>query len=216
MKDVAIVGAGDIFDLVESSLSSDDYRIVGYFSYSKISKGIYQRYVYLGTTELITEVQYRETAFVIGVYDSQRRKYLQQVINGAWGDVLTVVHPSSVVYPTATIGPGSIVGPNAVISTCAQVGRGVYVNYGALVGHDVLLGDYSFISPGARVLGYAEVGEATLIGSNAVICSKVKVGRNVTIGAGCVVAHDVPDNTRVIIQQKLRFLSQEEWMFESD
>lgn len=209
MKYIVIIGASDLFDLVRSSLDQNEYTISGYFAPVPEERSIYQNHTHLGPDTEITKDAYKDTAFVVAVYDNERRRVMHNELVKAGRMRLTIVHPSSVVYPTARIGMGCIIGPQVTISTLAQLGQGAYVNYGALVGHDVTVGDFSFISPGARVLGGAEIGDCSLIGANAVVLSHVKIGRNVSISAGAVITRNVPDNTKVILQQKIRYLPNE-------
>lgn len=209
MKNIVIIGASDLFDLVISSLDQNEYTISGYFAPMPEDRSIYQSYTHLGPDTEITKGAYENAVFVVAVYDNERRRAMHEELIKAARFRLTIVHPSSVVYPTAKIGIGCVIGPQAIVSTLASIGQGSYVNYGALVGHDVKIGDFSFISPGAQILGCAEIGEGALIGTNAVILSHVKVGRNVSICAGAVIARNVPDDTKVLVQQKIRYLRNE-------
>jgi len=209
LRNVVIIGASDLFDLVGTSLDRGEYAISGYFAPAPVEDGAYRDHAYLGPDSRITDDAYRDAAFVIAVYDNARRRAMHVELADCGRTRLTVVHPSSVVYPTATIGTGCVIGPQATVSTRASLGRGTYVNYGALIGHDVKVGNFSFVSPGAQILGAAEIGECSLVGANAVVLPHVKIGRNVSISAGAVVVRDVPDNTKVIVQQKIRYLPNE-------
>lgn len=206
MRDVVIIGASDVFDLVETSLSPESFRIVGYLGPAPLTESVYPCYRHLGTDQLIRSEDFRDAAFVVAVYDNRRRREMVTELLSLGREVLSLKHPSAVVYPSASLGVGSLVAPQAVISTNAQVGMGVYVNYAALVGHDVVVEDFGFVSPGARLLGRAKIGSEALIGTNAVVSMRVSVGSGAQIAAGLVVTRDVPDGTVVMGQQKQRRL----------
>ena len=70
----------------------------------------------------------------------------------------------------------------------------------------VHIGDYSIITPGARILthdyvgarhGETHIGSCCFIGANAIIMPGVRIGDHCIIAAGSVVTGHVPDRTQV-------------------
>lgn len=51
------------------------------------------------------------------------------------------------------------------------------------------------------------IGKNCWIGSNCTILSGVNIGNNVVIGAGTIIKQDIPDNSIVVSDNKLRFLN---------
>lgn len=104
------------------------------------------------------------------------------------------------VAPGASIGPGLMIthGVGLVVGDHVRVGESGVLLHQVTIGapdnsrSDEMptLGDNVFIAAGARLIGAIEIGD------------------NVIVGANAVVTKDVPSDTRVIVQQELRFSAQ--------
>lgn len=88
--------------------------------------------------------------------------------------------------------------PGVFIGAGSYIGKGVLLNSHSSAHHECTIGDYSVISPGARVLGKAKVGSTSEIGANAVILPGIIVGSNCRVGAGAVVTKNVADGEVVM------------------
>jgi sugar O-acyltransferase (sialic acid O-acetyltransferase NeuD family) len=103
----------------------------------------------------------------------------------------TLVHPTVVVAPGVSIGTGTIVGAGTVVAPDAVIGRHCAINVQATIGHDCSLGDFSVISPGARVLGHVTLMPRAFVGANAVIYQGLRMGEAAVLGAGSFLAKDL-------------------------
>ena len=108
-----------------------------------------------------------------------------------------LIHPSAIVAPSVTFGAGTVVMAGVILNADAVVGAGVILNTACSVDHDCTLGDFSHISPGARLAGNVTVGANSWIGMGAVIREGVAIGKNAMIAAGAAVVDDIPDGVRV-------------------
>jgi len=111
------------------------------------------------------------------------------------GQLVKLIHPSSVISTSAEIEDGAIIEALTVISACTIIGFANTIKRNCSIGHHCILGDYVTINPGVTVSGNVTIGNNTLIGSGAVIRDFVSIGSNTLIGAGSVVVKDIPDNS---------------------
>ena len=82
----------------------------------------------------------------------------------------------------------------AFVGSTVKLGRHVRLNFNSVVPFGCEVGDYSFVSIGASMLGDSKLGKGSLLYAHAVILNGVTVGDNTVIGAGSVVTKDIPDN----------------------
>lgn len=126
-----------------------------------------------------------------------RRRLYQEAI-GQGFDVITVIHPQSVISSTARIGRGATVLAGAIINAAAVLGDNVLVNTAAIVEHDCRLGDHVHVATGARLASTVAVGEAAHIGIGSTIRQCISIGACAVVGAGAVVVSDVPADVVVV------------------
>lgn len=103
----------------------------------------------------------------------------------------TLIHPAASVATNSRIGRGTFIALGSIVGADAIVGVHCSVNVYAAVGHDSSVGDYAVLSPGAKVLGRAEIGDLVLIGANAVVNVGRKMGRAAVLGAASFLVEDL-------------------------
>lgn len=81
-----------------------------------------------------------------------------------------------------------------IINPAAKIGENCTLYPGVLIGHKNIMG------------GVAIIGNNVFIGAGTKIIGPVKIGDNVTIGQNCVITKDIPSNSVVVIDNKLRYL----------
>jgi UDP-N-acetylbacillosamine N-acetyltransferase len=113
-------------------------------------------------------------------------------------NVISLIHPRSVVSPYAKISHGVLVCANATINPMAKVGIGVIVNTAASIDHDCVIGDFAHVSVGVRLAGAVVVGSNSFVGINSCAIQGVTIGKNCILGAGATLISDLPDNTTAV------------------
>lgn len=204
--DIIIIGASDIFDLVQMVHGPAGGRVIGYCGLEPITTSRYADFPHLDSDIAAVAAAHPGAAFVPALSSNARRRALTGEILAAGAPLLSTVHPQATIFPSARLGRGVVVQPQGIVSTLARVEDGVYLNYGVLVGHDVRVGAFSFIAPGVRLLGEVEIGEEVFIGTNAVILPRVRIGDGARIAAGAVVHKSIPAGATVMCEQKIRVL----------
>ncbi len=66
-------------------------------------------------------------------------------------NIITLLHPKSIVSKSAIIGKGCIIEPLVVIEPHTKIGKGSIIRAGAVIGHNVALPNYSLILPNSYI-----------------------------------------------------------------
>ncbi|WP_069637352.1 UDP-N-acetylbacillosamine N-acetyltransferase [Campylobacter pinnipediorum] len=134
---------------------------------------------------------------IIAIGNNKTRKEIMQKVQNAGFNLISLIHPSSVISPSTKIGNGVVIMPNVVINASAIIQDGVILNSSCVIEHECFIDRYSHISPNASLAGNVKVGELTHIGIGSCIIECVNIGKNCIIGAGSTVLKDVDDNSKV-------------------
>lgn len=133
------------------------------------------------------EATYMDCDKIVAIGNAEIRERIQ----GRFENIVTLIHPNSVISRRVKIGKGTVVMAGAIINSDAVVGDGCIVNTGCSIDHDCRIGNFSHISVGAHVAGTVEIGEKTWIGAGATVSNNVSICDNCVIGAGAVVVKDI-------------------------
>ncbi len=77
----------------------------------------------------------------VGIGDNLVRRRITRALASVGKEILTIVHPRTVISPRAHLREGTIAVAGAVVNRGARVGRGVILNTLCSVGHDCVVGD---------------------------------------------------------------------------
>lgn len=119
-----------------------------------------------------------------------RAKIFEKVENSGF-EVVTLIHPSSVVSLSASIGKGTVIMPNVVVNANAIVGKGTILNTSCIVEHECIIDDFVHISPNVAIAGNVRVGKLTHIGIGSNVIQGIIIGNNAIIGAGSTVVKNI-------------------------
>ena len=133
-------------------------------------------------------------AFGIGNNDV-RAKLFEKVLENGF-EVVTLIHPSSVVSQSSILGLGTVVMPNVVINAQVIVKDCVILNSSCVVEHQCYINKFTHISPNVALAGDVTVGEFTHIGIGSNIIQGVNIGNNCIIGAGSTIVNNIESNIK--------------------
>lgn len=201
-KDLIVIGAGGHSKVViESILTSTDYRIIGLIDQKEK----------VGQTVLSIPI--------IGT-DSDLEQYYQNGIKNAVIAIGSIGNPhlrikcyhrlkhigyafpniidkGALITNYKTLGEGNYIAKGAMINANTCIGNMCIINTGAIIEHDCNLGNFVHIAPHATVCGSVKIADKSHIGCSATIIQGMTVGHDSIIGAGSVVVHDVPSQVTV-------------------
>ena len=134
---------------------------------------------------------YRRAFVAVGA--NQIRQRLADTAERVGFDLVSAVHPRSLVSPSARLGAGVAVMAGVVINADSSIDDLVIVNTGASVDHDCRIGRAVHIAPHCALAGNVTVGAGSFLGVGCKVVPEVRIGQNVTVGAGGVVVSDIAD-----------------------
>jgi len=140
----------------------------------------------------IINLDYNDVFLVAAIGSTKRKRLIRKLENDGF-TFDTIIHPNVVRSRWVDIGAGSIFAAGVIMTCQIHIGQHVIANLGAHIGHDVVIGSFTTISPGAELMGFAQLGEQVYVGTNATVIERVKVGNGAVIAAGAVVTKDVPE-----------------------
>lgn len=135
---------------------------------------------------------------VFGIGDNKIRKKLFDKVLSSGFNIVSLIHPSSVISSSVTMGIGTVVMPNVVVNAKANIGDGVILNTACVIEHENTIEDFVHISPNVALGGDVRVGECTHIGIGSNVIQGVKIGKNSIVGGGSVVIENIEDNKKVV------------------
>lgn len=137
-------------------------------------------------------VKYIDRAdFVVAIGNSSARERIQTELENNNANVVSLIHPNTVISKDVRIGKGTVIMAGAIINANTAIGKGVIVNTKGSVDHDCTVSDFSHISVGANVCGTVDVGKNTWIGAGATVINNTRVCDNCMVGAGATVVKDI-------------------------
>ena len=133
-------------------------------------------------------------AFGIGI-NTIRAKLFQKVRSCGF-EIVSLIHPTSIISPSVTIGKGTVIMPNVVVNAKTTIGEGVVLNSSSVIEHECTIDDFVHISPNVALAGNVRVGKITHVGIGSCIIQGLTIGCNCLIGAGSVVVNNFCDNIK--------------------
>jgi acetyltransferase EpsM len=142
----------------------------------------------------------RDLRYLIGVNSSRDRERIANEMDSIHAIACDpIVHPTAIMPMDWTMpGLGSVIGPYCVVSKGATIGKHVHMNISSSVNQNSHVGDFSTLSPGARVCGDCTIGKSVQFGANSTVINLMNIGDNVILGAGAVVTKDLPSNCTAV------------------
>lgn len=137
---------------------------------------------------------YKEEAdFFVAIGNNATREKVQEKLIEEGLNVVSLIHPNSVIGTDVEIGIGSVVMAGVVINSSSRIGKGCIVNTSSSLDHDNVIKDYVHISPGVMTAGSVEIGKSTWLGIGSVVINNVNICSGCKVGAGAVVVKDITE-----------------------
>ena len=131
----------------------------------------------------------------LGIGDNKIRGVLFDKVEDAGFEIVTLLHPSSIVSSSAHIGKGSVIMPNVVVNAKTYVGKGVILNTSCIIEHENNIADFVHISPNTSLAGNVKVGSFSHVGIGTNVIQGISIGESCIVGAGSTVVNDIKSFT---------------------
>lgn len=201
-KSIYILGIGHNTEVFIDLAESCGYKIKGLYHYNNdIEEKLLRDIPIIGSNSMLFEKSSLEGMnFAISVGDNRIRKDISARIRFKGGNLVNLIHPSSIVSKYADIRSGVVILPNSVVQAGVIIKKDTIVSYNVSVTHHSKIGSTCYLAAGCSIGAYVDIGQNVLIGQSAVlVSSKVKIiGSDSIIGAGAVVINNVTKNSIVV------------------
>ncbi|WP_161879558.1 acetyltransferase [Alkalibacterium sp. MB6] len=134
-----------------------------------------------------------EVDFFVAIGSNATREKIQEKLIDKRLNVVSLIHPSSVIGTDVEIGIGTTVMAGVVVNSSTRIGKGCIINTSASLDHDNVIKDYVHVSPGVRIAGNVEIGKSTWLGIGSVISNNVNICSGCNVGAGAVMVKDITE-----------------------
>lgn len=129
--------------------------------------------------------------FIVALGDGGVRKKISEMLVSSGANLVSLIHPQSVIGSNVTIEDGCAVMAGVVVNCGTIVKKGSILNTSSSVDHDCSIGEYCHISVGSHICGTVSIGDMTWIGAGATISNNINICTKCMIGAGTVVIKDI-------------------------
>jgi sugar O-acyltransferase (sialic acid O-acetyltransferase NeuD family) len=195
MKKLAIIGAGDLGELIAHHAQNDNhFEVIGFYD------DFFGDNLEKGNDRLLGATSKIEADFIKGVFNyimvgvgykfMQFRKSIFQKLNTKV-PFANIIHSSSYVDPSVKLGDGIFILPGCTIDKDVIIGNNVLINTAAVIAHDSTIKDHCFISPAASIAGKTVIEESCIIGINATIIDNLTIAPFSQIAGGAVVIDNI-------------------------
>ena len=134
-----------------------------------------------------------EADFFVAIGNNATREKVQEKLVDEGLNVVSLIHPNSVIGTDVEIGIGSVVMAGVVINSSSRIGDGCIINTSASLDHDNVIEDYVHISPGVRTAGSVGIGKGAWLGIGSVVSNNVNICSGCKVGAGAVVVKHITE-----------------------
>lgn len=185
-KELIIIGAGGHGLVVADIAKQNGYQKIAFLDDNK--EKVYD-YPIIGNSS--EAVKYRDSDFFVAIGNNSVREHFVTALEEKDINVISLIHPSSIIAGDVVIGNGTVIMAGAVVNCKSKIGKGVILNTGCTVDHENIIGDYVHLSPGCHTSGQVVIQKETWLGTGSIVINNVEICERCTIGAGCVVISDL-------------------------
>ncbi len=194
MKKLAIIGSGDLGQLISHHANTCEFEIAGFFDDYITPGTMAGNYPVLGKIDdietcfsqkkfdvMICAVGYKHIEFRASVF----LRFMNKI------PFTNVIHPNAYVDRTATLNKGIFILPGCVLDHKVIIGNNVLLNTGCVIAHDSIVDDHSFLSPTVSIAGFTKIGKKCVLGINTTVIDNITTCDMVQTGAGSVVTKNI-------------------------
>lgn len=184
---LVIIGAGG-----HGKVCAEIARLNGYQTILFLDDNPSKKDIVSGTTADI-ERYLPDCDFFVALGNNELRKKYLQLLERANGNIVTLIHPQSIISDDFSVGEGSVIMAGVVINPGVRIGKGAIINTSTSLDHDNVIGDYVHIGVGTHLAGTVHIGEETFVGAGVTVINNISVCEDCIVGAGAVVIRDIKE-----------------------
>jgi len=199
MEKVIIFGLGDISQIANFYLSSDDNYEVVAFTIDKeyIKENSFEGLPVISFDNIESKYSIDEYKLFIPlsytkVNKLREHKFLEAKEKGY--NFISYISPQATISSNAIIGENCFIFEDNTIQPFVTIEDNCILWSGNHIGHHSTIKANCFIASHVVISGGCDIGENTFIGVNATLRDHIKIGKSNVIGAGALILGDTEDN----------------------
>lgn len=185
-KELIIIGAGGHGLVVADIAKQNGYKKIEFLDDDKEKE---YDYPIIGSCSDID--RYKNIDVFVAIGNNSIRKHYLTSLSEKNFNIVSLVHPKSVIADDVVIGEGTVVMAGVIVNCKSKIGKGVILNTGCTVDHENVVGDYVHLSPGCHISGQVVIRNETWLGTGCIVINNIEICEGCTVGAGCVVVKDL-------------------------
>jgi sugar O-acyltransferase (sialic acid O-acetyltransferase NeuD family) len=191
-KKLAIIGAGGHGKVIGEIALLSHYEDISFFD-DKINEIKEYPFTIFGTLEYLKNHLKDYDAFFVAIGDNDKRYDKLVWLKKEKVNIVSLIHPKSVISKFSSLGKGTCVMANAVINAGTLIKDGVIINTSSSIDHDCVIEDYAHISPNCSLSGNIRVGKFSHLGTGSSVHPGIRIGNKVKTGIGSKIFKDILD-----------------------
>jgi sugar O-acyltransferase (sialic acid O-acetyltransferase NeuD family) len=193
IKKLAIIGAGGHGKVVGEIALLNNYQSINFFD-DKFNRIKEFPFNILGNLKYLKDHLKDYDFFFVAIGDNHLRHDKIEWLKKEKVNIISLVHPKSVISKLSSLDIGTCVMANAVVNAGSLIKEGVIINTSASIDHDCIIEEYAHISPNCSLSGSIKIGKFSHLGTGTSVQPGISVGNNVKTGIGSKIYKDILDN----------------------
>ena len=189
-KKIAIIGAGGHGKVIGEIALLNQFDTIHFFDDSIIQIKKFP-FKICGNLEQLRNNLKNYHFFFVAIGDNKKRYDKISWLIKEKLNIISLIHPQSIISRFSSLGAGSCVMANATINPGTFIKEGAIINTSSSIDHDCVIGEYAHISPNCSLSGNVSVGDFTHLGSGTSVHPGINIGNNVKTGIGSRVFKDI-------------------------
>ena len=200
MKKIIVFGAGEFGELILNLSKFNDIDICAFGDDNPKNEGREIDGIPIFKTSDLIDFSLKKGIknAICAIGNNKVRSQKYQFLQKEGFNMLSIVHPKSLIDTKVEYGKNVIIEMGTAIHTCSKIGNNVFLGGDALIGHHNEIGNHVLIGGNVSFGGSVVTEDYVSIGVGASIKPGVKIGQGSVVGVGAAVINDVPPDTVVV------------------
>lgn len=208
-KDIFFIGYGGHYQVLKDALGDENKKVKGIISTQLKSQSYSEEasLLFYSDRDFQLNIDPENVLLInaIGFVPNQlTRKELFIKYKKLGYKFLNITAGTSFISSLSSLCEGVQVLFQSSVMANVQIGENTIVNNAAHIDHDCNIGAHNHIAPGATLCGTIHTGDNVFIGAGSTILPDIRIGSNSLIQAGAVVSFDIPENSTIYRDGKLK------------
>ena len=195
---LAILGASGHGKVVADIAECCGWQHIDFFDDAWSDFDVNEHWEIIGDTAVLVQALSQYSGVIVAIGDNRIRAAKFELLLKANAQMISLIHPDTVISRYSSIGVGSVVMAGVVVNIDTTIAEGAILNTGCSIDHDCSLGCFVHVSPGARLAGNVSVGDESWIGIGATVRQSIAISSKVMVGAGAAVVNDLPSGVTAL------------------